>query len=72
MLLCIAFCTPKVDQLDYTLLCDHDVGSLDVTMNDPVVVQIVDTLYNLSCVMTYGTLIQRPKPDEEQEWNFST
>lgn len=62
MLLCIPLGTAKVNQLDHSLGGDHDVGTLDVTVDDAIVVQIVNSPGNLPGIVTDGALIKRPKP----------
>lgn len=46
----------KVGQLDSAVLCGEDVGALDVTMDDTLVVQILEALKNLRHVDAHQVL----------------
>ena len=43
-----AFCDPKIRQLHMTIRCDHNIGGLDVTVNDPTFCSIRKSLCGLT------------------------
>lgn len=57
-----ASCAPKIYELDDTSGHQHDVISLQVTMNHSVQVQIGHPFHDLECVQSQDTLWQRTKP----------
>lgn len=59
--------TAKVDELDDTSGHQHDVVSLQVTMNHPVQMKVGHPFQNLMCVQGQDTLWQRTKP-EDSKW----
>ena len=58
VLLGVPLSTTKINQLDHTLGGDHDVGTLDITVDDSIVVEIVNSPGNLPGIVTYCALIK--------------
>ena len=56
--LIVFFGTAKVNKLDHSPTGDHDVGSLDVSMDDGVGVKVVEGSGDLTSVVGYGTAVQ--------------
>ena len=60
--LTVSLGTAEVDELDDALGGEHDVGPLDVTVDDAVVVKVVEAPGNLPGIVGNGTLLQGTKP----------
>ena len=61
MYLIVFFSAAKVNKFDHSPTGDHDVGSLDVSMDDGVGVEVVEGSGNLTSVVGYGTAVQGTK-----------
>ena len=59
--LIVFLCTAKIDKLDHSPAGDHDVGSLDVSMDDGVGVKVVEGSGDLTSIVGYCTTVQRTK-----------
>lgn len=60
--LTVPFGAAKINQFDHAPGSDHYIGTLDVAMNDPVVMQVGQPLCYLTGVVRDGSFIQRTKP----------
>lgn len=55
-------CTAKVNKFDHASRVDHDVSTLDVTVNDVVAMEIGEGISDLLGVVCNSVAIQRTKP----------
>ena len=61
--LIVFFCTSKVNKLDHSPTGDHDVGPLDVSMDDGIGVEVIKSSGDLTSVVGYCTAVQRTKSE---------
>ena len=69
--LIVFLCAPKVDELHNSSARDHDVGSLDVSMDDGVGVKVVQRSGDLPSVVGNCTIVQRTKSVCECQKSYS-
>ena len=61
--LIVFFSASKVNKLDHSPTGDHDVGPLDVSMDDGIGVEVVKSSGDLTSVVGYCTAVQRTKSE---------
>ncbi len=59
----VFFSAAKVDKLDHSPTGDHDVCSLDVSMDDGIGVKVIERSGDLTSVVGYCTAVQRTKSE---------
>ena len=69
--LIVFFSTAKVNKLDHSPTGDHNVGSLDVSMDDGIGVEVVEGSGDLTSVVGYRTTVQRTKSAWKDLVHFS-